>query len=568
MRKVLIKLCLLLVIVAAQSGAEEGKTSYLPPYVPQTVLSPSVEAFMNGSANTQDVMVRKTYNYDALGRILPANKNKLGSIAIPYNEKMKVVVVYLDIPEYEGEDVNGEYINEGGNRIYKLNGEDVSEKEYFKSIERKRSDDLIGYTAEMTAKELRNLVSTSTRPLYIDEYVPAQDAATYSSILDTSLVTGWAHSNGYKGNGIGVMFAEGGCPKTSLINTSNFTQNSGCNQGITWHATATTRVFQTTAPESKLFEYNVGYYPSPTSTTPSLEVAFFPISTYNDSSYKAIDAAMDNYTYTHGVIAVTAAGNKSSSTGTFHVSSPGKSVNAITVGGVYPFSNLYESFSRWKNSEVQNQKPEVANYDAFHFPNDPSFTDDNGVTYNGFIGGTSAAAAYTAGMLADVLQQHPFFEGHPEMAKALLITGSTKTIPNASSHDQDNNSLAAEAMPLYRSIGWNTRSRYWSSSNSGSFVNDTITFTESNITSGKRYRIAISWLTPGAYVQQNKTLSQDIDLYVMQNGNTIACSTSGNNPFEVVDFTTSSASDLTIIIKRYANSGSGKVALGYNLWHE
>lgn len=400
----------------------------------------------------------------------------------------------------------------------------------------------------------------------MDEYEPSKEAAAYTAILDTSLVTLWAHSNGYKGDGIGVMFVDLGCPKTSIITTNYFVQNGSCSGGITKHATSMVRVFQTTAPKSKLFEYNEGTYPAPSSTTPPLEIAFFPIYKYNDSLYRAIDASIDNYIYNQGLILFTAAGNQNSSTGTFHVSSPGKAVNSITVGGIYPFTNQYESFSRWKNSEIKNQKPEVANYDYFYFPGDPTFIDDNGDTYNGYVRGTSTATAYTAGIMADILQQHPFFKGHPEMAKALLITGSTKSIPNASSFDQDNNSKAAKWIPLYRDMGWNTRSRYWNGPNSGSFVNDSITFTESNIVSGKRYRIAISWLTPGAYISTNKKISQDIDLYIKQNGNIIAHSASARNPFEVVDFVATSSSDLTIIIERYANSGTGKVALGYNMW--
>ena len=75
----------------------------------------------------------------------------------------------------------------------------------------------------------------------------------------------------------------------------------------------------------------------------------------------------------------------------------------------------------------------------------------------------------------------------------------------------------------------------------------------------KRARKYWLWIT---------TISQDIDLYVVQDGVTIASSTSAKNPFEVVDFTAKSNSDLKIRIKRFANSGVGKVALGYNLWFE
>lgn len=45
-------------------------------------------------------------------------------------------------------------------------------------------------------------------------------------------------------------------------------------------------------------------------------------------------------------------------------------------------------------------------------------------------------------------------------------------------------------------------------------------------------------------------------------------SISAQNPFEVVDFTTTSNADLTIEIYRYANSGTDNVILGYTLWND
>ena len=141
-------------------------------------------------------------------------------------------------------------------------------------------------------------------------------------------------------------------------------------------------------------------------------------------------------------------------------------------------------------------------------------------------------------------------------------------IGNATSHDLDNSSIAAHGIPLYEDLGWNTRSRYWRGVNSCCFTGDSIVFTESSIIKDKRYRIAISWLMPGGYIYMNKTIPQDIDLFVVQDGVTLAYSNSAKNPFEVVDFYANSNSDLKIRIKRYANSGTGNVVLGYNMWYE
>ena len=547
--------------------ADEEKDSYLPPYEPHSSVSPKVQEFLDAAtpSNLERNMIAPSY--DVLGR-----KKKQGLLATPYSfvlrqEKMDVLVSFLDIPEKDEQTVSAEYRFENGVRQYWLNGVTVSEEDYFNNIETNGTFYSPSYTASLTAEEIIWLLNGVT-PVYISEIVPAEDAAIYSNILDTSTVSTWAFTNGYKGSGIGVYFAENGCPKLSVINTSNFVQNSSCANGVTSHATSMVRVFQTTAPNAILYQYSQTESPNISSSNPQIEIGFHSYSGNSDSVYTSLDRNLDNFIYVNDITSFVAAGNQTSSTGTFYVTSPGKALNAVTVGGVYPFTNNYETFSRWKNSQVRNQKPEIATYDYFSFPNDAHFVDDNGTTYNGVTRGTSAATAFSAGVLADILQQHPFFKHHPEMAKALMITASTKPIGNASSYDQDNSSKAAKGIPLYKNMGWNTRSRYWRGANSCCFTGDSIVFTESNIVKNKRYRIAISWLVPGSYVYSNKKISQDIDLYVIQDGAIIASSLSARNPFEVVDFTASSSSNLKIRIKRYANSGSGNVVLGYNMWFE
>lgn len=59
-------------------------------------------------------------------------------------------------------------------------------------------------------------------------------------------------------------------------------------------------------------------------------------------------------------------------------------------------------------------------------------------------------------------------------------------------------------------------------------------------------------------------LPQDLDLFVFQDGALIASSEDAKNPFELVDFTTTSSSDLTIVIKRVRNAKADNVILGYN----
>ena len=560
---------IVLTILASLSviWADEEKSSYLPPYEPHSFVSPKVQEFLESAGNADLEQNWMTGNFDVLGRKLKQNYQLNYRPLIFRQSKMDINVHFLNIPEKTQEAIFAKYQYENGVRLYWLNGNPISEVDYFNSIAGNSHYHASSYTASLTAEEI-NFLLNGSEPVYISEITDVVDAAVYSNILDTTTVSTWAFPNGYNGSGIGVYIAENGCPNTSVINASNFVQSGSCTDGVTSHATGLTRIFQTTAPNATLFQVARSESPNISSLNPQVEIGFHSYSGSGNSSYNSNDAILDDFIYSNDIISFVAAGNQTSSSGSFYVTTPGKAFNAITVGSVYPFTNNYETTSRWMNPQIGYQKPEIATYDYFSFPNDAHFVDDNGETYNGVMQGTSAATAFSAGVMADVLHQHPFFKHRPEMAKALMITASTKPIVNAASYDQDNASVAARGIPLYENLGWNTRSRYWRGSNSCCFVGDSIVFTESNIVSGKRYRIAISWLVPGSYVLSNNNISQDIDLYVIQNGSVIAYSISAKNPFEVVDFYANSNSDLKIRIKRYANSGSGSVALGYNMWFE
>lgn len=425
----------------------------------------------------------------------------------------------------------------------------------------------------MTAAEIRSLLQGENHVL-IQEILErnslqensSDDFIPYTDVLNLSGISVYAHSRGYNGSGITAYVSESDCPNTQYINTSNFVQHkTDCSGNIGSHITNMVDLFQKTAPGAVLHEYNRNVNPNPTQNGPVYDVGFLSGGFSNRADYSGYDEELDNYINSNGMIVFVSAGNQYDSLGSYYVSSPGKALNAITIGAVSSRTGLYNSFSRWDNSNIGNQKPEVLNYSDFDLLRNATFVDSNGNVYNGRSSGTSSATAYTAGLMANVLQQHPFFKRHPEMAKALLITGSTKSVSNYA-FDADNNSKAARAVPLYQKLAWSTRSAYWNGSNSDFFVGDSISFNESEIVAGKRYRVAISWLTPGSYITENQTISQDLDLYVYQDDRIIAKSFSAKNPFEVVDFVATSNCDLRIKIHRYANSGVGAIKLGYNMW--
>jgi hypothetical protein len=144
------------------------------------------------------------------------------------------------------------------------------------------------------------------------------------------------------------------------------------------------------------------------------------------------------------------------------------------------------------------------------------------------------------------------------------MTGSTVPVENSTLFDMDNY-IRIKNIPQYYKMGWNTRSAYWNGNNSDFFgVDSSIVFSESGIVQGRRYRIAVSWLSSGNYVFQNRMLPQDIDLFVYQSGNLVKSSTSSTNPFELVDFVAPASGSITVRIKRVRNSQSDRVLLGYN----
>lgn len=508
--------------------------------------------------------------YDALGRV----QRQLTTFATLPKKKMKVLVTYRDIPPFEGIPYFARF-ESNGNKFY-LNDTLVSEKKFFEKIGSYENKDEFhhhDYISELSAKEIRNLLLGEEKVFIQEIPKTAQASATssndfvpYTNILNLSGITANAHSNGYNGSGVVAYFSEFDCPNSSYINTSKFVQHkTNCSGNIGAHATKMINVFHKAAPGAVLHEFNEGYNPDSVLNGVRFDIGFHSEASTSNSLYSYYDESLDNNIINHGTITFVAAGNQLTSSGQYYVSSPGKALNAITVGAVSPKTGLYEYYSRWDDSDIENQKPEVLNYSDFNLLTNGTFVDSYGIVYNGLTDGTSTATAYTAGLMADVLQQHPFFKRHPEMAKALLITGSTKPVSNYYL-DEDNNTKAATALPLYQNLAQNTRSAYWNGANSSFFIGDTISFTESEIVAGKRYRIAIAWLIPGTYLNMNRTISQDLDLYVYQNGQIIAKSFSAKNPFEIVDFIAPSSSDLRIKIHRYANSGVGGVKLGYNMW--
>ena len=141
---------------------------------------------------------------------------------------------------------------------------------------------------------------------------------------------------------------------------------------------------------------------------------------YYDSGYVIQDDFIDHIVYTTGCTIVISAGN----TGEY-ISSPGRSLNAITVGATN--LNLEVSdFSSYKVSEDFEDiiiKPDVVApgeclWDISTIPN----------VNDGIIGhsGTSYATPMVVGVIALLMENYPTLISHPSLVKAALHMGAQK----------------------------------------------------------------------------------------------------------------------------------------------
>lgn len=552
-------------------------------YLPQSKMSDSVKAFVKQQPEKAVATVHKKTKRDALGRV---TEDSISYSSKQSLKKMKVIVDYENLNHLYKTGFSGRYeiSSNGLEKKFWLNNELVQGNVYFAEFEKnlaKQREDVSSYRPPqieyLTAEEIEDLMNGAgivsiveykePEPLPNDTLVGGIVYFADSLIRIQSQIQTHAFPLGHKGSGIGIYFTETGCPKTSHLNTSLYVQGNVCERGIRVHPTGVARILQTTAPQAKIYGFDQENYPSTFSSySPPIYIGTHSWSISADSVYTEEDKKMDNYIYENRIIEFVAAGNTKGTTN--YVTSPGKAVNAITVGAINPDSYTYASYSGWKNSSLGNQKPEVVNFTHFYFPKDSHFSitvDGKIQSYTGTFNGTSASTPYTAAMAGDILSQHPFFKLHPETFKALMMTGSTEFIYDSFFYGDKDNYSKIRKIPLYSKMAWNTRSAYWNGGNSNFFDSDScITFKESGIISGKNYRICISWLSLGNYVAKYRLLPQDLDLFVYQDGTLIASSEASENPFELVDFTTTSSADLTIVIKRVRNAKSDNVILGYS----
>jgi len=541
----------------------------------------NVKKFVDGQKSNKQVR-KVAVKSDLLGR---RSKNTLSyDVGVAAQQKLKVIVSDVKAENVDLETETGafDYSASAGSKNHKLNGVAMTETQFQKAAEKsrkklnkKRKGFKSPRVAYLTADQIEEEIA-SNESAFISEYQePKFNYSDYgtgglmndSYIRTQSGIDTYAWANGIYGQGVGVYYNEGGCVPDSYVNHQYFEQLNECPGGISTHAIGVARILQSSTGQAFIYGIDGVNYPEHPDQYPTPIYIGSQSWTWGETEgkYDRGDADMDNYIYEYGVAEFVAAANDGRAA---FVGSPGKAVNAITVGAVSPFDYKYMSYSSSKNSLLGNDKPEVANFTNFKFPRDRTYSVSSTDSYNGGFSGTSAATPYTAAMGALLLSQYPALKWHPEMLKAVMLVGSTGEIGNPD-YDFNGTKVFSAGIPMYDKMGSSDlyRARYWVGENKSNFdSNGNIQFDEYNIQKGKRYRVAISWLSSGEYVINNNQIPQDIDLYITQNGRTVANSISTNNSFELVDFVAPNSGKISVRIKRYRNSSTTeKVKLGYSI---
>ena len=322
--------------------------------------------------------------------------------------------------------------------------------------------------------------------------------------------------------------------------------------------------------------------------------------------YSETARKLDNYIYNKRTIEIAAAGNYWSRFNNGHLAPEAHAANAITVGAVDPFSG---SITRYTSNESKycisgncnsaneaSKKPEIYNYTHFFMNDETTYLGMNdqkrtyskdGITYTyfPFYDGTESAAAYTAGMVANLLAANPFYRWHPEVVKALLIASGDTNIIAPHPHGEP----VTNKIPSYYSLIFDREnssyyhySRYWTGKMSKLRTHEVdskkeIRFIVKRPEGKTHFSAAIAWLTSGNDIANLGKIPQNFNLKVYErNSNNInnisgsvkASSTSQTNAYEKVSFTSSAPYLLfriTLESDDVLSENNGQVVLGFDL---
>ncbi len=400
----------------------------------------------------------------------------------------------------------------------------------------------------LTGREIADVLATSGDLVEVIE-LASPAAPTIAAGLASINVDYWAHQYaGARGNGVGIFMGEawGNCPVAPHIDPARFTNLTGAAEH--WHADAVGNVLALTAPQAHIYcgSYMIA---NPTAYWPPIRVTNHSWRyTEEGNAYGGADRDFDDAVYNDRLAVFVAAGNVEANQ-TWNVASPGRGFNSLTVGNYDAANNTMNGGSRHINPNSGNEKPEIA------------APGTNVGTSVGWATGTSLSAPFSAGFAADMMGQHTWLQGHPELLKAMMMAGATRNIEGAAALS----ALDGAGGINYFNTAYNGSVQWWVGPNNSIFDGANQVKVDRWLTAGQRYRMALTWLVPGSYAYSNNNVNMDLDTWVTDpNGSTVAGSYSYDNGFEIVDFVAPVSGIYKVTVNRYWNSGVGDVIMGHH----
>ena len=245
-------------------------------------------------------------------------------------------------------------------------------------------------------------------------------------------------------------------------------------------------------------------------------------------TYSSTAKALDNYIYQYRTIEFVPAGNYGQdNTNPGYLNSKGYAANAITVGALETVNGAVTPYTSTKVCTNCSKKPEIYNYS--HMMMDDlarTYEQSNGrqFNYQPFYDGTEMAAAYTAGMVSNLLSINPFYRWHPEVVKALLLTSNPLDFTSSTKKAPTYKYLVFDDVGDKPDFDYD--SRFWNGSidklrtRVNQHGQSEIWFVTSNPgTSNYPASAAISWLSSGNDISNIGRIPQDFDIEVYGTNN-------------------------------------------------
>ena len=393
----------------------------------------------------------------------------------------------------------------------------------------------------------RILKSSKNLILGIDLDVKSQISMT--SAMKNTNIDPWALNNPWGhldnlGSGVNVYMSDSGCPFDGSM--PNYTDLSGGD--FHGHGVNVAKVIRLVSPNSYIYCDSKSHATPPSSSlingSAVKAINLSIVSVFLSPAYTLAERNWDNFIYDNQVPVFFGAGNASlNEPENYHVNSPGKALNAISVGNYDDETNTINPTSMWKNSEIKNQKPEISapGTELNLNPENPNAAQSTGTSYS---------SPFAMGFYANLLSNYPHLEGHAALSKAMILATSNLEISGGEDKVGVGGLNYYAARYLWESSWWSGNPNYqgysyFANNDNGSDPE----MIERNVYLNKnlsRTRIVFAWLNRGDYTWAHRSewnnpplgmMGLDFGIYVIDpNGKVVGSSDSLSNPYELIEF--------------------------------